>query len=367
METCSLATCSNPGCDQPGTNQCSACKTTPYCGPICQTADWVHHKEECPGHLRKVGMTHLEKAKRFDQQRNWPQSLRHADLAATKLKQMKERPIEVIDEALRCKYNALNFMGRHKEALECAKEWYCLWPTKHTHPPAIIASFAVIESCMHNKEYFDAALYARTLWETITLSRDSHIPEDELEDFTARGANELALALWQLAEHGDMPPEEKQAAGVEAIMLARKALVIHTQLYGTDSEEVANAMGTLSTVLDSFNDVDDDEVLRLHEQSKAIHTRVYGNLSPSVASVEKNLGNAYERRANRAQAARDLDCCATKLKLALSHFREATRIFRAINRVDEADKAAQDVVVVEEKLRIVIALQQLREREAERV
>ena len=72
METC----CSNPGCDQPGTKQCSACKTKAYCGPICQTADWQHHKEECPGHLRKMGMAHLEKAKGFDKDCNWVQTLR---------------------------------------------------------------------------------------------------------------------------------------------------------------------------------------------------------------------------------------------------------------------------------------------------
>ena len=161
-----METCANPGCDQPGTNKCSACKTTPYCGPICQTANWAHHKEECPGHLRKIGMAHLEKAEGFYLEHNCPQTIRHADLAATKLKQMKDRPVEDIDEALRCKYNALAFMGRYREALECAKEWYCLWPTKHTHPPAITASFSLIESCMFNKEYFDAALYARTLWET---------------------------------------------------------------------------------------------------------------------------------------------------------------------------------------------------------
>ena len=161
-----METCANPGCDQPGTNKCSACKTTPYCGPICQTANWAHHKEECPGHLRKIGMAHLEKAEGFYLEHNCPQTIRHADLAATKLKQMKDRPVEDIDEALRMKYNALSFMARHREALECAKEWYCLWPTKHTHPPAIKASFALIESCIFNKKFFDAALFARTLWET---------------------------------------------------------------------------------------------------------------------------------------------------------------------------------------------------------
>ena len=109
-----MATCSNPGCDQPGTNKCSACKTTPYCGPICQTAHWAHHKEECPGHLRKVGMAHLEKARGFHREQNWPQTLRHADLAATKLKQLKDRPVEDIDEALATKYCALGCVGRHR-------------------------------------------------------------------------------------------------------------------------------------------------------------------------------------------------------------------------------------------------------------
>ena len=81
--------CSNPGCDQPGTSSCSACKTTVYCCVVCQTADWPRHKEECPGHLRKMGMAHLKKAKVFYDERNWVQALRYADLAATKLKQLK--------------------------------------------------------------------------------------------------------------------------------------------------------------------------------------------------------------------------------------------------------------------------------------
>jgi MYND finger len=87
-------TCSNPGCDQPGTKQCGACKTTPYCGPSCQTADWPRHKEECPGHLRKMGMAHLQKAVGFDRQQNWIQTLRYADLALTKLKLLKDRRLD---------------------------------------------------------------------------------------------------------------------------------------------------------------------------------------------------------------------------------------------------------------------------------
>ena len=47
------------------------------------------HKEECPGHLRKMGMAHLEKATGFDREQNWMQSLRYAELALAKLKQFK--------------------------------------------------------------------------------------------------------------------------------------------------------------------------------------------------------------------------------------------------------------------------------------
>ena len=348
-----METCANPGCDQPGTNQCSACKTTPYCGPICQTADWAHHKEECPGHLRKVGMTNLEKAEGFLQQQNWQQTLRHADVAAIKLKQLKDRPVEDIDKALRCKYDALLSFCRHKEALECAKEWYCLWPTKHTHPPAIEASFAVIQSCILNKEFFDAALYARTLWETITMSRDSHIPDHQLQQFTARGAMELARALWQLAVHGDMPAEEQQVAGVEAIMLSRRALEIYTQLRGAESYQVAASMGTIASILEYFNNIDDDEVLHLHEQAKTIFARVCGSSSTNVASGDFNLAAAYHNRAVRAHAAHDLDRCVANLELALPRSREAARIFQAINYVDMADRAAQKIVRVENMLRQV--------------
>ena len=350
-----MATCANPGCDQPGTNKCSACNTTPYCGSICQTADWVHHKEECPGHLRQVGMAHLEKAMGFERERNWPQAFRHADLAATKLKQMKDHPVEVIDNALRCKCNALGFMGRHREALECAKEWYCLWPTKHTHPPAIEASFALIQSCLYNKEYFDAVLFARTLWETITLSRDSHIPEHQQQPFTARGAVELARSLWQMAVHGDMPPEEQQETGVESIMLARRALEIHTQLYGTESKEVACDVCVLAGVLNYFNDVDDDEVPRLYQRSIAIHAQLQGSLSPNVAAIEKNLGISYYKRAIRAFTSNDLDNCTTNLELALPRLRQAARIYRAINHMDEAGQSAPIADEVEEMLRDVTA------------
>ena len=45
--------------------------------------------------------------------------------------------------------------------------------------------------------------------------------------------------------------------------LARIALEIQTQLHGTEHQHVANAMRLLADVLDYFNNVDDDDVLRL--------------------------------------------------------------------------------------------------------
>ena len=298
-----------------------------------------------------MGMAHLQKAKGFNRDRNLVQLLRYSELALGKLKQLKDRPIEAIDEALTCKFNALNFMGRNRDALECATERYCLYLTTHTHPPAIVASFDLIESCIHNEEYEDAELYARTTWETITLSRDSHIPDDRRQYFTARGAYSLARAMLHLARNGDVPPEANQAAGQEAIGLARRALEINTQLHGLEHDHVANAMSLLADALDYFNNVDDDEVLRLYEQSIAITARVAGSSTVNVAESEKNFAIAYCERAKRAHAANDLDRELANLELALPHLREALRIFRAVDHADRADDEAQCAVQVEEKLR----------------
>ena len=106
-----METCANPGCDQPGTNKCSGCKTTPYCGPICQKDHWPLHKESCDGRLRKMGMDYLDKAKGFERENNWSQVLRYSDLAATKLKQLKDRPIEAISDALDFKCAGSEFHG----------------------------------------------------------------------------------------------------------------------------------------------------------------------------------------------------------------------------------------------------------------
>ena len=293
-----MSCCSNSGCDQPGTHQCGACKTKNYCSPRCQTTDWPNHKVECPGHLRKF-KANLEKAKGFDLANNWPQSLHHANIA-------------------------------------CNQSFFCTF----------------------NKEYFDAALYARTLWETITMSRDSHIPDNKRDDFTARRASELARALWQLAAHGDMPAEEQKETGVEAIMLARKALEINTQLYGAESERVACDMMTLASVLDYFNGVD-AEVFRLYEHAKSIYIRIYGTCSNNVATSEYNLGMMHKKRAKRAYAAHDLDRCIADLELALPRFREAARIYRAINQLNDASDGEEQLASIQDKLQKVCELKSM--------
>ena len=352
MSNVEVAICARPGCDQSGPSLCGSCRLVGYCCRTCQVEDWPRHKEvDCQGHMRKIGMAHLQKALGFNRDRNWMQSLRYSELALVKLKPLNDRPIEAIDDALSYKFNALNFMGRSREALECATERYCLYLREHTHPPAIVASFDLIESCIHNEEFVDAELYARTTWETITLSRDSHIPDDRRQYFTANGAYYLASAMYELAKNGDIPPEANQVVGLEAIGLARRALEIHIELYGLEHKDVADAMDLLARALDYFNNIDDDEVLHLHEQAIAITARVEGSSSVNVAAGEKNLAIAYHKRAKRARAANDLDRELANLELALPHLREAARIFQAINRVDSAVKTRRCVVEVEEKLR----------------
>ena len=257
------------------------------------------------------------------------------DLAVAKLNKLKDRPVDVISQALNLKFHALNFMDQNKEALECAKEWYCLWLTKHTHPPAIRAAFALIESCLHNGEYSDARLYALTTWETITLSRDSHIPEGERQWFVAEGAYYLARAVVALSQSGGIPAEEKQKAVDEAIAMARLSLEIHSQLHGPESSEAAGDMALLADVLGCFNDVD-DEITRLYEQALAIYARVQGHNSVNVAINTSNLGVEYFKKATRALHANDLDRYVANLELAVLNYREAATIHRANNHMDRA-------------------------------
>ena len=352
-----METCSNPGCDQPGTNQCSACKTAPYCGPICQTADWAHHKEECPGHLRKVGKANLSKANGFHQQQNWVQALRYAELAAAKLKQLKDRRLETvqaIDEALICKFDALNFLDRYSEAMKCAEERYTLWAMNHMrNPGSIYAALGLIESCLHNGEYEDAERYARQAYFMIAEMTDNFIPADQQPQFLADVSYYLSQAIFHLSDAGGIPAEGKQKAGEEAIEHARKALEIRTQLYRSESAKVAGALGTLANVLDHFNDVDDDEILRLIEQAIAIYRRVEGSSSVNLATCENNLGSMYFSRARRAKAANDLDRYLANLELTLLHLREAARIYRASNHMRRSDDILRRIADIEKNIQHV--------------
>ena len=230
--------------------------------------------------------------------------------------------------------------------------WETLWAMNQMrHPGSMRAALGLIQSCIHNGEFEDAEHYARHAMFMINDMTDNFIPADQQPRFLAQGSYWLARAIFHWAKAGGIPPEEKQKAGEEAIALARQALEIHTQLFGTESNQVACVITTLADVLDYFNDVDDDEVLRLHEQSNAITRRVEGSSSYNVAAGEIQLCDAYQNRANRAQAVNDLDRCTANLELVLPHLREAVRIFQAINRVDSADRNLRNVAAVEERIR----------------
>ena len=305
--------------------------------------------------MRKVGMAHLAKANGFDRERNWMQSLRYADLAATKFKQIKDRSLETvqdIDDALTCKFNALNYMDRLREAMECAEECYTLWAMNHMrNPGSINAAFGLIECCLQNKEYEDAEHYARHAMFMINDMTDNFIPSDHRPQFLADGSYYLARAIFHLADAGGIPPAEKQKVGEEAIALARQALKIRTQLRTTECVQVASDIRGLADVLDFFNNVDDDETLRLHEQANAITSRVEGSSAMNMAAGLGSLGDAYMKRATRAHAANDLDREQTNLELALPLYREADRICRINNQMDMAYKALCDIAQIEEKIR----------------
>ena len=349
--------CSNPGCDQPGTKSCSACKTTFYCCVICQTANWVHHKEECDGHLRKVGKANLVKAIIFKREHNYVQSLRYGELAATKLKQLKDRRLETvqaIDAALICKFNALSFMDRNREGMECAEERYTLWAMNHMrNPGSMEAALSLIESCIHNGKYEDAEHYARHAMFMINEMTDNFIPSDQRSYFLAEASYYLSMAILRLTMAGGIPQEETQKAGEEAIALARQALEIQTRLHGIECNKVATGMAVVAEMLDYFNNVDDEEVFRLYERANAITRRVEGSSSPNAATGKFNLGGAYGNRAVRAQAVNDLDRCLADYQLSLTHYREAARIYRVNNHVDKADDALRRATMVEEEIRRV--------------
>ena len=307
-----------------------------------------------------MGKVNLDKATGFHQQQNWVQTLRYAEIAATKLKQLKDRrleTVEAIDNALSIKFDSLQFCGRHREALECIKECYTLWAMNHLrHPGSMNAALALIESCIHNKEYEDADRYSRHAYFMIAEMTDNFIPSDERPSFLARVSYYLAQAILCLTKAGGIPRERKQKAGEEATKFARQALEIHTQLHGTESTEVALSAGVLADVLSYFNIVDDnDEVFRLLEQAIATFRRVEGNSSSNVAIHENKIGSAYVDRANRATLANNLDHRLLNLELSLHHCREALRIFKAINHeTQDSDAVQRNITIVEESIRRIV-------------
>ena len=357
METETTPACANPGCDQSGSKKCAACNTTPYCGPICQTDHWPHHREECEGHLLKVGSAHLAKAKDFYSANNLAQALRYSDLALAKLNAMKKRPLESVSEALACKCDSLNFLGRYAEFLQCAKDKYNMWALARgpAHPSTIDAAFLLIDGLLFNNENEDAHTYAHALWEIIHTNNhvDNDIPGDKRQEYVAKAAHILAHAIYRLAATGGIPPEEKQKSGEEAIARARQAVEIRTQLSGAESSEHAAAMVNLAGVLDFFVDYSDNsEVPCLYEQAIAIYTRVYGRTSMDVGASEFNLAHTYYQRAEIAHADRDLDRKQANLELALPHYREAARIYTTLSpNIGYADSALRKVAYIEEDLR----------------
>ena len=366
-EVTELKPCCNPGCDQLGTKSCSACKSTFYCSVLCQTANWPSHSEECDGHLRKVGKANLEKAKGFHRQQNWVQALRYGEIAATKLKKLKDRRLEtvqIISSSLVCQLNSLQFMRRHREAKGCAEENYTLWAMNHMRNPySMTAAFSLIQSCLHNNEFEDAEHYARHAMFMINDMNDNFIPSDQRSEILAEGSHCLATAILLLARNGGIPQEGKQKAGKEAIVLARQALEIHRQLHGTESTNVAMAIGTLADVLGYFNNIEDDEIPRLFEQSIAIYRRMEGTSSLNVAVGEEKLSSVYYIKARIAED-EDLDLSMANFDLALTHLQEAVRIYRVINHVDKADDLLRKVVKTEEDMRrIRIAIEVARTAE----
>ena len=192
-------------------------------------------------------------------------------------------------------------------------------------------------------------MYAREAMFMINMA-DNFIPADQRQEFLADGSYYLALAIFNLARDDGIPPDEKKKAGEETIELARQALENYSQLFGTGSTDVAGALLLLADSLDHFNDNDDDEIFRLREQAIANYSRVQGSSSPNVGICKNSLGNAYDKRANRAQAADDLDRYVVNEELALIHHREAARILRANNHMDKADAILGVVARTEEKL-----------------
>ena len=338
--------CSNPGCDQPGKSSCSACNSTVYCCVICQTADWPRHKEECDGHLRKIGKANLAKAHSFYRDNNWKQSLHYAEIAVSKLTKLKDRrleTVEIINEALACKCETLQFMCRYRESKGAAEERYTLWAMNFIrNPGSMKAAFSLFQSCLNSGEFDDALRYGHHALFMINEMTDNFIPSDKRPQFLAHVSCLLATATFRLAEAGGIPPAEKQKMGEDSIVFARQALEIHTRLCGAGSSEVAIDLIALGDVLGFFNDVDDDEIPRYYQRAIQIFARTEGALCANVATANHKLACAFQHRARRAdEISGDYPFCLVNYELALPHYREAVRIYRINNHTEHAEQAQE--------------------------
>ena len=199
----------------------------------------------------------------------------------------------------------------------------------------------------------DAERYARHAYFMIAEMTDNFIPSDQQPQFLADISYWLAVSIFRLAEDGGIPPEKMQKAGEEAIAHARKALELQTQLRGTEDVFVADAMNGLAVVLNFFNIFEDNEKIRLMDQSNAIFLRIEGSLSVNVAVGEGKLGTLYGDMARRQLANNDLDLCVVTLELALTHFGEALRICRLNNHVEVANDVLRNIAHVKEDMRKV--------------
>ena len=300
-----------------------------------------------------MGMAHLAKAVGFHRGQNWLQTLRYSEIAANKLKQLKDRRLEtvkIINDAILLKFDSFQRLGRHREALECIQECYTMWAMNHVrNPGSMTAALALIQSCIQNKEYEDAERYARHAYFMIAEMTDNFIPSDQRSRFLADVSYYLALAIHRWAKSVGIPPEDKQKAGEEAIEHARRALELFNQLHGTESTKAAGAMSGLADALSYFNK-DDDEVISLREKAISIMRRQEGNLGVNVCLGENNLGLTYYNRALSAKAVNDEDRELSYLQLALPKYREAARIAMANNHFDMVERVTRHIVQIEERI-----------------
>ena len=70
-----------------------------------------------------------------------------------------------------------------------------------------------------------------------------------------------------------------------------------------------------------------------------------------MAKGERKFFQVYENRANRAEAANDLERCMSNYELALPHGREAVRIFRLCNHIGRAERTLSEIALIEGNIR----------------